>query len=74
VLVRCISIWLKLALVVALALLFSCFTHAHCWRYCSRGLVHRGIVRAALRNLPVEVMSPAMGALHAHGCPTCCRI
>ena len=52
-------IWLKLALVVALALLFSCFTTPLLAILFTVGLYIVGLYVLELRNLPVEVMSPA---------------
>jgi ABC-type transport system involved in multi-copper enzyme maturation permease subunit len=55
-------IWLKLALVVALALLFSCFTTPLLAILFTAGLYTVGLYVQELRNLPVAVMSPAMTA------------
>jgi ABC-type transport system involved in multi-copper enzyme maturation permease subunit len=55
-------IWLKLALIVALALLFSCFTTPLLAILFTVGLYIVGLYVQELRNLPVEVMSPAMAA------------
>ncbi|HKV60991.1 MAG TPA: ABC transporter permease [Candidatus Acidoferrum sp.] len=60
VLVAVYFIWLKLALVVALALLFSCFTTPLLAILFTVGLYIVGLYVVELRNLPVEVMSPAM--------------
>src|SRR3979490_2143883 len=57
VLVAVYFILLKLALIVALALLFSCFTTP-----LLAILFTVGLYVQELRNLPVEVMSPAMSA------------
>ena len=53
-------IWLKLALVVALALLFSCFTTQLLAILFTAGIYIVGLYVQELRDLPVEVMSPAM--------------
>jgi len=63
VLVAVYFIWLKLALVVALALLFSCFTTPLLAILFTVGLYIVGLYVQELRNLPVEVMSPAMAAI-----------
>jgi ABC-type transport system involved in multi-copper enzyme maturation permease subunit len=63
VLVAVYFIWLKLALVVALALLFSCFTTPLLAILFTVGLYIVGLYVQELRNLPVEVMTPAMAAL-----------
>ena len=55
-------ILLKLALVVALALLFSCFTTPLLAILFTVGLYIVGLYVQELRNLPVQVMSPAMSA------------
>src|SRR5436309_13512767 len=55
-------IWLKLVLVVALALLFSCFTTPLLAILFTVGIYIVGLYVQELRNLPVEVMSPAMAA------------
>jgi ABC-type transport system involved in multi-copper enzyme maturation permease subunit len=60
VLVAVYFIWLKLALIVALALLFSCFTTPLLAILFTAGLYIVGLYVQELRNLPVEVMSPAM--------------
>jgi Cu-processing system permease protein len=60
VLVAVYFILLKLALVVALALLFSCFTTPLLAILFTVGLYIVGLYVQELRNLPVEVMSPAM--------------
>ena len=62
VLVAVYFIWLKLALVVALALLFSCFTTPLLAILFTLGLYIVGLYVQELRNLPVEVMTPAMAA------------
>ncbi len=55
-------IWLKLALVVALALLFSCFTTPLLAILFTAGIYIVGLYVQELRNLPMEVMSPGMSA------------
>jgi ABC-type transport system involved in multi-copper enzyme maturation permease subunit len=60
VLVAVYFILLKLALIVALALLFSCFTTPLLAILFTVGLYIVGLYVQELRNLPVEVMSPAM--------------
>jgi Cu-processing system permease protein len=55
-------IWLKLALIVALALLFSCFTTPLLAILFTVGLYIVGLYVQELRDLPIEVMSPAMAA------------
>ena len=62
VLVAVYFILLKLALVVALALLFSCFTTPLLAILFTMGLYIVGLYVQELRNLPVAVMSPAMTA------------
>jgi len=62
VLVAVYFIWLKLALVVALALLFSCFTTPLLAILFTAGLYIVGLYVQELRNLPVEVMSAGMAA------------
>jgi ABC-type transport system involved in multi-copper enzyme maturation permease subunit len=62
VLVAVYFIWLKLALVVALALLFSCFTTPLLAILFTAGLYIVGLYVQELRNLPFEVLSPAMAA------------
>ena len=62
VLVAVYFIWLKLALIVALALLFSCFTTPLLAILFTAGLYIVGLYVQELRNLPAEVMSPAMAA------------
>ena len=62
VLVAVYFIWLKLALMVALALLFSCFTTPLLAILFTAGLYIVGLYVQELRNLPAEVMSPAMAA------------
>ena len=53
-------IWLKLALVVALALLFSCFTTPLLAILFTAGIYIVGLYVQELRDLPVAVMSPGM--------------
>jgi ABC-type transport system involved in multi-copper enzyme maturation permease subunit len=60
VLVAVYFIWLKLALIVALALLFSCYTTPILAILFTAGLYIVGLYVQELRNLPVEVMNPAM--------------
>jgi hypothetical protein len=55
-------ILLKLALIVALALLFSCFTTPLLAILFTAGLYIVGLYVQELRNLPMQVMSPAMAA------------
>jgi Cu-processing system permease protein len=62
VLVAVYFIWLKLALIVALALLFSCYTTPLLAILFTAGMYIVGLYVEELRNLPVEVMSPAMAA------------
>jgi len=62
VLVAVYFILLKLALIVALALLFSCFTTPLLAILFTVGLYVVGLYVQELRNLPVELMSPAMAA------------
>jgi Cu-processing system permease protein len=62
VLVAVYFILLKLALVVALALLFSCFTTPLLAILFTVGLYILGLYVQELRNMPVEVLSPAMAA------------
>jgi Cu-processing system permease protein len=62
VLVAVYFILLKLALVVALALLFSCFTTPLLAILFTVGLYIMGLYVQELRNMPVEVLSPAMAA------------
>jgi len=62
VLVAVYFILLKLALIVALALLFSCFTTPLLAILFTIGLYIAGLYVQELRNLPIEVMSPAMSA------------
>ena len=62
VLVAVYFILLKLALIVALALLFSCFTTPLLAILFTVGFYIVGLYVQELRNLPVEVMSPAMAA------------
>jgi ABC-type transport system involved in multi-copper enzyme maturation permease subunit len=62
VLVAVYFIWLKLALVVALALLFSCFTTPLLAILFTAGIYIAGLYVQELRDLPKEVMSPGMAA------------
>ena len=62
VLVAVYFIWLKLALIVALALLFSCFTTPLLAILFTAGLYIVGLYVQELRNLPVDVMSAGMAA------------
>jgi len=62
VLVAVYFILLKLALVVALALMFSCFTTPLLATLYTVGLYVVGLYVQELRNLPVNVMSHAMAA------------
>jgi Cu-processing system permease protein len=62
VLVAVYFILLKLALIVALALLFSCFTTPLLAILFTVGFYIVGLYVQELRNLPVDVMSPAMAA------------
>jgi len=62
VLVAVYFIWLKLALVVALSLLFSCFTTPLLAILFTVGLYIAGLYVQELRDLPVAVMSPGMAA------------
>jgi len=62
VLVAVYFILLKLALVVALALLFSCFTTPLLAILFTAGLYIVGLYVQELRNLPLELLSPAMTA------------
>jgi Cu-processing system permease protein len=55
-------IWLKLALIVALALLFSCYTTPILAILFTAGLYIVGLYVQELRNLPAQVMSPGMAA------------
>jgi ABC-type transport system involved in multi-copper enzyme maturation permease subunit len=55
-------IWLKLALVVALALLFSCFTTPLLAILFTAGIYVVGLYVQELRNLPMQVMSPGLTA------------
>ena len=55
-------IWLKLALVVALALLFSCFTTPLLAILFTTGIYIVGLYVLELRDLPKDAMSPAMEA------------
>jgi Cu-processing system permease protein len=60
VLVAVYFILLKLALVVALALLFSCFTTSLLAILYTAGLYIVGLYVQELKNLPTDVMSPGM--------------
>jgi ABC-type transport system involved in multi-copper enzyme maturation permease subunit len=62
VLIAVYFIWLKLALVVALSLLFSCFTTPLLAILFTAGLYIAGLYVQELRDLPVAVMSPGMAA------------
>jgi Cu-processing system permease protein len=62
VLVAAYFIWLKLALIVALALLFSCFTTPLLAILFTAGLYIVGLYVQELRNLPADVMNPAMAS------------
>jgi len=62
VLVAVYFILLKLALVVALALLFSCFTTPLLAILFTVGLYIVGLYVQELRDMPLELMSPAMSA------------
>jgi ABC-type transport system involved in multi-copper enzyme maturation permease subunit len=62
VLVAVYFILLKLALVVALALLFSCFTTPLLALLFTVGLYIVGLYVQELRDMPLEVMSPAMSS------------
>src|ERR1700720_1753102 len=62
VLVAVYFIWLKLTLIVALALLFSCYTTPLLAILFTAGLYFVGLYVGELRNLPVEVMTPTMAA------------
>ncbi len=62
VLVAVYFILLKLALIVALALLFSCFTTQLLAILFTTGLYIVGLYVQELRNLPLELLSPAMTA------------
>jgi len=62
VLIAVYFIWLKLALVVALALLFSCFTTPLLAILFTGGLYITGLYVQELRDLPMQVMSPGMQA------------
>jgi ABC-type transport system involved in multi-copper enzyme maturation permease subunit len=60
VLIAVYFIWLKLALVVALALLFSCFTSPLLAILFTAGIYIVGLYVQELRNMPIEVMSRGM--------------
>jgi ABC-type transport system involved in multi-copper enzyme maturation permease subunit len=62
VLVAVYFILLKLALIVALALLFSCFTTPLLAILFTVGFYIAGLYVQEMRNLPAEVMSPATAA------------
>jgi ABC-type transport system involved in multi-copper enzyme maturation permease subunit len=62
VLVAVYFIWLKLTMIVALALLFSCYTTPLLAILFTAGLYFVGLYVGELRNLPVEVMTPTMAA------------
>jgi ABC-type transport system involved in multi-copper enzyme maturation permease subunit len=62
VLVAVYFILLKLALIVALALLFSCFTTPLLAILFTVGFYIAGLYVQEMRNLPAEVMSPVMAA------------
>ena len=62
VLVAVYFIWLKLALIVALALLFSCYTTPLLALLFTSGLYIVGLYVQELRDLPAQVMNPAMTA------------
>jgi len=62
VLIAVYFIWLKLELVVALALLFSCFTTPLLAILFTGGLYITGLYVQELRDLPTQVMSPGMQA------------
>jgi ABC-type transport system involved in multi-copper enzyme maturation permease subunit len=66
VLVAVYFIWLKLALVVALALLFSCFTTPLLAILFTAGIYVVGLYVQELRNLPMQVMSPGMTAFTSY--------
>ncbi|HXY26487.1 MAG TPA: ABC transporter permease subunit [Candidatus Acidoferrum sp.] len=55
-------IWLKLALVVALALLFSCFTTPLLAILFTAGIYIAGLYVQELRDLPKNAMSPGLAA------------
>ena len=63
VLIAVYFIWLKLALVVALSLLFSCFTTPLLAILFTIGLYIAGLYVQEMRDLPVAVMRPGMAAL-----------
>ena len=63
VLIAVYFIWLKLALVVALSLLFSCFTTPLLAILFTIGLYIAGLYVQEMRDLPVAVMSPGMAVL-----------
>jgi len=63
VLVAVYFILLKLALVIALALLFSCFTTSLLAILYTAGLYIVGLYVQELKNLPVDVMSPGAAQL-----------
>jgi Cu-processing system permease protein len=55
-------IWLKLAMVVALALLFSCYTTPLLSILFTAGLYVAGLYVLELRDMPLEAMKPGMAA------------
>src|SRR5205823_15084509 len=60
VLIAVYFIWLKLALVVALALLFSCFTTPLLAILFTAGIYIVGLYVQELRNMPMQMMSRGM--------------
>jgi ABC-type transport system involved in multi-copper enzyme maturation permease subunit len=74
VLVAVYFILLKLALVVALALMFSCFTTPMLAILFTAGLYIVGLYVQELRNLPVNVMRARRWRPSPNGFPICCRI
>ena len=60
VLIAVYFIWLKLALVVALALLFSCFTTPLLAILFTSGIYVVGLYVQELRSMPMQVMSRGM--------------
>ena len=62
VLVAVYFIWLKLSLIVGLSLLFSCFTTPLLAILFTTGLYIVGLYVQELRDLPAQVLSPAMAA------------
>ena len=63
VLVAVYFIWLKLALVVALALLFSCYTTPLLSILFTAGLYVVGLYVLELRDMPLDAMKPGTAAL-----------